>query len=258
MPIPVKVDRRISEAAARFRTILEQAKARDVNEADTVTIVKGLLSDVFGWDPFFEVTAEYAIRGTYCDLAVKTEEQIRYLIEVKAIGSDLRDLHLRQAVGYAANHGIEWVVLTNAAVWQAHRVSFGKPISHDMVFQLDFLNDNVKKDDFKERAFLLSKEGASKSAIAQYHEERLALSKFNVAALIREDAVISVIRRELKRAYPSLNPSVDQVRALVEGDVLKREVVEGEKADAAKKAMRRAAARVLRKAAKSAPKVPAE
>jgi len=247
MAIPAKVEKRIIEGAVRFRPILEQAKARDVNEADTVTIVKGILADVLGWNPFFEVTSEYAIRGTYCDLAVKTDDQIRYLIEVKAIGGDLRDNHLRQAVNYAANHGIEWVVLTNGSVWQAHRVNFGKPITNELVFQIDFLHDSFKTPEFKQRAFLLSKEGTSKSAIVEYHEERLALSKFNVAAIIRDEAVVGVVRRELRRAYPALSPTMEQIQLLIENEVLKRDVVDGEKADSARKAMRRAAQRALRK-----------
>jgi hypothetical protein len=37
MAIPQKVDRRILEGIHRYRPILEQAKARDVNEAGTVT-----------------------------------------------------------------------------------------------------------------------------------------------------------------------------------------------------------------------------
>jgi predicted type IV restriction endonuclease len=246
MTIPQKVDRRILEGTQRYRPILEQARARDVNESDTVTIVKGLLADVFGWNPFFEVTSEYAIRSTYCDLAVKTDDQIRYLIEVKAIGSDLRDNHLRQAINYAANYGIEWVVLTNGSNWQAHRVTFAKPIGHDLVFELDFLHGNPRDANFRATAFLLSKEGMTKSAIAQYHQERLALSKFNAAAIIRSEAVVAVVRRELRRAFPALNPSVEQVRELLETEVLKREVVEGEKADAAAKLMRKAT-RLLRK-----------
>ena len=241
MAIPQKVDRRIADAIARYRPILEQAKARDVNEADTVTIVKGLLADLFGWNPFFEVTSEYAIRSTYCDLAIKSDDQLRFLIEVKAIGADLRENHLRQAVGYAANQGLEWVVLTNGAVWQAHRVTFGKPITNDLVFELDFLASAAHKDSVvRNRAFLLSKEGMTRSAIADYHEERLAFSKFNVAAVLRSDDVLAVARRELKRAFPALNPTVEQIRAMVETEVLKREVVEGEKADAAMKKIRRA------------------
>lgn len=240
MSIPKRTDRRIQDGTKQFRPILEEARTRDINEADTVTIVKHMLAQVFGWDPFFEVTSEYQIRSTYVDLAVQAEERIAFLIEVKAIGSDLRDNHLRQAVGYAANEGVEWVVLTNGVIWQVHSVNFGKPVTHDLVCELDFLTADPKDLRFRERVFLLTKEGMTKSAIAQFHEEKLAMSRFNVAAVIRDEDVLVVIRRELRRAYPKLNPTIEQIRQVVVSDVLKREVVEGERADAAAKRIKKA------------------
>ncbi len=255
MGIPQKVDRRILEGIQRYKPVIVQAKARDVNEADTVTIVKGQLAEIFGWDPFFDVTAEYAIKCTYCDLAVKHDDRIQYLLEVKAIGSDLKENHLRQAVGYAANQGIEWVVLTNAAVWQVHRVTFGKPIGNELVFEIDFLNSSHKDTGVRQQAFLLSKEGITKSAITAYHEERQALSKFNLAAVLRDEDVLMVVRREFRRSFPALNPSLEQLRSLLESDVLKREVVEGAKADEAVKLMGKAR-RALRKTADRSKEAP--
>lgn len=83
----------------------------------------------------------------------------------------------------------------------------------------------------------------TKSAIVRFHEERQALNKFNVAAVLRDEPVLAVVRRELKRAFPNLNPPLDQIRDIVAGEVLKREVVEGEKAELAAKAMRKAGRR---------------
>lgn len=240
MGVPKKVRQRITTGLRNLRPVIEQARARDVNEADTVTIIKAALRDVFGWDPFFEVTSEFSIRGTYVDLAVKTDDHVAYLIEAKAIGADLRDNHLRQAINYAANHGVEWVVLTNALVWQIYHVTFGKPIAHDLVCELNTLEDDPKADRTVESAFLLSKEGIGRSAMEQFHAQRQALSRFNVAAIVRQEAVLTVIRRELRRAYPALNPSLEEIQLLLDGEVLKREVVEGEKATAAMRAMKRA------------------
>lgn len=57
----------------RFQPILASAKARDVNESDTVMIVTDMLADVFGFDKYSEITSEYVIRGTFVDLAIKIE-----------------------------------------------------------------------------------------------------------------------------------------------------------------------------------------
>lgn len=250
MAVPKKVAKRIATGLRKLRPIVEQAKARDVNEADTVTIIEAALRDVFGWDPFFEVTSEFAIRGTFVDLAVKTEDHVAYLIEAKAIGSDLRDNHLRQAVNYAAHQGVEWVVLTNAAVWQIYRVIFSQPVDHELVCELQMLSDDPKAERTIEAAYLLSKEGIGRSAMENYHAQRQALSRFNLAAIVRQEPVLSIVRRELRRAYPQLNPSVDEIRHLLEQEVLKREVVEGDKAAVAMKAMRKAD-RSLRKRRRS-------
>jgi hypothetical protein len=101
--IPKKVAERLVSGIKRFQPILAAAKTRDVGEADTVTIVKDMLADVFGYDKYAEITSEFAIRGTYCDLATKIDGTLQTLIEVKAIDFDLKDQHVKQAVDYAAN-----------------------------------------------------------------------------------------------------------------------------------------------------------
>src|SRR3990172_238435 len=125
----------------------------------TVTIVKDVLADLFGYDKYSEVTAEHTVRGTYCDLAIKIENQVRLLIEVKAVGLDLKESHVRQAVDYAANQGMEWVVLTNGIVWKVFRVGFGKPISQELVFAMDLLDLNPRNSVHVESLFLLTRRG---------------------------------------------------------------------------------------------------
>ena len=50
-----------------------------------------------------EVTSEYAIRGTYRDLAIKIDHALQGLIQIKAIGTELKVQHVKQAVDYTAN-----------------------------------------------------------------------------------------------------------------------------------------------------------
>jgi hypothetical protein len=44
---------------------------RAVSEADTVTVINDMLSDVYGYDKYLHVTSQYAIRGTLVDLPLK-------------------------------------------------------------------------------------------------------------------------------------------------------------------------------------------
>ena len=84
--VPNKVANRLVAGIKHFQPILAAAKARDVGETNTVTIVKDMLADVFGYDKYTELTSEFSIRGTYCDLAIKLDGRLATLIEVKAIG----------------------------------------------------------------------------------------------------------------------------------------------------------------------------
>src|SRR5688572_24338271 len=138
--IPGKVKDRLIAGIKRYQPVLFSAKSRDVNESDTVTIITDILADVFGFDKYSEITSEFVIRNTFVDLAIKLDGTLQMLIEVKAIGLDLKETYIRQAVDYAANQGIEWVILTNGANWQVYKVTFGKPIGHDLVLMINFLN----------------------------------------------------------------------------------------------------------------------
>ena len=55
-----------------------------MSEADTVKLVMDLLEQVFGYDKYADVTSEHAIRGTYCDLAIKIDDKLVQLIEVQS------------------------------------------------------------------------------------------------------------------------------------------------------------------------------
>src|SRR5450759_4940280 len=107
MAIGTRLTERLSAGIKRFQPILAAAKARDVNESDTSVIVADILAEVFGYDKYNEITRELCIRGTYCDLATRIDCKFQMIIEVKAIGLELKESHIKQAVDYAANQGID-------------------------------------------------------------------------------------------------------------------------------------------------------
>ena len=65
MAVPARVLSRLVSGLKKFQPILENAKTRDVNESDTVTILADILQDVFGYDKYTDITSEHAIRGTF-------------------------------------------------------------------------------------------------------------------------------------------------------------------------------------------------
>jgi hypothetical protein len=246
MPIPKKVADRISAGLKRFKPVIESAKSRDVNESDTSMIVTDMLADVFGFDKYSEITREYAIRGTYCDLAVKVESKLQTLIEVKAINVALKENHVKQAVDYAANQGVEWVVLTNGQIWKVFSVSFSKPISADLVLELDLLSLDHNDEDAVEDLFLLSKEGLARSGLDAYNDQLRVRSRYNLAAIILSDPILHALRRELKRLSPDVRISVEEIAEALQHEVLKRDAIEGDKFTEASKIAAKAASKALR------------
>lgn len=247
--IPKRVAERLTAMIKRYQPIVSDARKRDVGEADTVTIVKDMLADVFGYDKYTEVTSEYAIRGTYCDLATRIDGTLQALIEVKAIGLELKDAHAKQAIDYAANEGADWVLLTNGQRWRVYRVVFSKPIDHEIVVDIDFCALNPRAEADIELLYLWCKEGWVRSVLGEYHTQRQALSRFFVGAMLQTDPVLEVIRRELRRVSPDVRIDVDQLRTVLADEVIKREVLDGEKAEEARKKIAKSTAKALRIAA---------
>lgn len=84
--ITKRVADRLAVGIKHLQPVLNDAKTRDVGEADTVIIVTEMLADMLGYDKFKEITSEFEIKGTYCDLATKVDGKVVLLIEVKARG----------------------------------------------------------------------------------------------------------------------------------------------------------------------------
>ncbi len=247
--IPARVHDRIVSGLKTFQPVIASAKSRDVNESDTVTITVDMLSGIFGYDKYSEITSEHSIRGTYCDLAIKVDAKLELLVEVKAVGSVLKDSHIKQAIDYAANQGVEWVILTNAVSWKVYRVHFTKPIDQELVLDLDITQLNPRSSDHIESLFLLSREAIIKSSLIEYHAQRQAMNRYALAAVLLSEPIVSTIRRELRRITPGVRIEMEEIRASLLGEVLKREVVEGEKADEARRKLNKVQAKVRRAAA---------
>jgi hypothetical protein len=69
MGLSAKVSARITTQLKRYQGVLANLQKRDVSEADTVTVINDMLADICGYDKYLHVTSQYAIRGTYVDLA---------------------------------------------------------------------------------------------------------------------------------------------------------------------------------------------
>ena len=56
-----------------------------------------MLADLLGYEKYVEISTEFAVKGTYVDLAVEVGKEIYFLVQrPKAIGVELKDIHVRQ------------------------------------------------------------------------------------------------------------------------------------------------------------------
>ncbi|MEO9613368.1 MAG: hypothetical protein ABJG86_09460 [Nitratireductor sp.] len=228
--IPKKFVDRVSAHLKKYQKVAIAQQKSDVAEADTVTLVKDILADIFGYDKYEELTSEHQIKATYCDLAVKIGGKLRLLVEVKSTGSSLADNHLRQVIDYGAHQGIHWVILTNAVEWRLIRIYVANQISHEEVCRFDLSEVNAKKEDDLRHLFLFAKEGLTTDAMDAFHQQAQLFNRFTVAAIVCSDPVVSVVRRELRRLFPDLKVGNENLKELIENGVLKREAIEGDKA----------------------------
>jgi hypothetical protein len=83
----------------------------------------------------------------------------------------------KQAVDYAANQGTDWVLLTNGETWRAYRLTFGKPVTSELVLEIHFSQLQPRRDADLELLYHLTREGWTKSAIDDFHTQRQALSR---------------------------------------------------------------------------------
>ena len=227
MGLSARVSARISAQLKKYQGVLKAAQKRDISEADTVTIITDILADIFGYDKYKDISSEHTIRGTYVDLIVTVDEKKRFLIEAKAINIGLKDGHVKQAVDYAANEGISWVVLSNGAVWRLYNIKFSKPIDKILVFEIDLSTCDPKDDDVLCCLGNLSSEGYSKDSLADLLSEKQTSSKYTLTAILRSDAMIEALRKEIRR-LSGLRLDPDYLSSMLEDEILKRELIDSE------------------------------
>ena len=235
MKITKKTEERVKASLQKFQKVLAVAKNHSLNESNTVSIITDILAEVFGYDKYVEVTSEYAIRGTYCDLAIKLNDKVEYLIECKSVETDLKEIHLNQAFSYGAKEGIQWIILTNGIDWQIYRMTFKQPVTWDRVVRFNLTEVSAKNERDMDKLAMVMKEGVEKGAREEMYSKVQCVNKYVAGALILSDQIVSALKREFKKMSDGINVSDAEVIAMLRGSVLRNDILEGEEADSATK-----------------------
>lgn len=241
--IPAKTKTRITAGIKKYAPILTKAQAADINESDTVTIITDMLSEIFGYAKYDEITSEYAIKKTFCDLAIKLDGTPRILIEVKSAGLNLREQHIRQAVDYGSNSGIDWVILTNGVFWKVYSIVYSKPVTAELLYEFDFTSLSTKKASDLEFIYILTKEAmnkSSKNALADYQKQKQVLNRFTIGQILLSDALLDAVRRNIKKVSPDAKITNDEIKEILVNEVIKRDVLDDDKSVEAKRRVTKA------------------
>lgn len=253
-----KTTNRIVKGVKKFQPILLKAKESDINESDTVTIITDMLCEVFGYDKYTNITSEFPIKKTFCDLAVKLDNnKIPFLLECKAVGLELKDNFVRQATNYAVDSGLDWVVLTNGIKWQVYKVVFSKPVEKELVYEFDFCELNMKKQSHIEKLYYLCMEAfakAGKSTLEDFHAQRQIMNGYIIGQLLLSDMVIDSARKQLKKLCPEIKVSSDEISDLIKTEILKQKIVDSEYAQRANKKVYKMTKALVVKTSKGNPK----
>lgn len=189
---------RIIDGMKKYSRIIAQARQRGMNERDTADIVRAMLGDTLGYDPFFEVTAEVSVRGSQADFAVLSGERLLFLVCVKSMRVVPNATHLLRLSGTSAPAYAQWAILTNADTWACYRLGVGPDRHPELAFRVS-LNENSSPEDKASQFFLLSKEGSAQNALDIYWEQSRILNPGRLAAMLLSQDTLNLLRREIQR-----------------------------------------------------------
>lgn len=175
----------------------------DLDESGTRIMINTFLTSILGYQELEEIKTEYMIKGTYADYIVQTGGKRHFLVEVKAFSIDLSDKHLRQAINYGANEGIEWAILTNGRQFQLYKIIFEKPISEKLIYEIDFASDDFNPKDALEQFVYLHRDAVAKKSLADLWSRHSALDPLNIAGLLFSPQVVAFLKKELRAKYDS-------------------------------------------------------
>ena len=238
---------RVAKGLRKYKSVAQKARANGAKESDTRMIVSSIVSDALGWDAFDNLTGEYRIKGSYADFVIRKDGKHFIIIEVKAISTSLNEKHLYQAISYAANEGVEWVILTNGAEWRLYRVLFNKPVEHQLVFEVSLLDEALKPKEKAELMYLLTPEAQRKDELEVHYQRMKALAGSNIAKLLLSESVLTRLRAEIK-ADSGNRVALDELGQLLVDCVIRPEA----QGDPVSKQLKR-----VQRAAKASPRKPA-
>ena len=200
----------VLKAVKKFISVWQEAKEKDLKEADIVTRIILFLTEGLGYDVLKHITKEFQIKERFVDLAIRIDNKVIFYIEAKAANISLKEAHIFQAESYASQSGVNWVVLTNGAEWQLYRLIFEKTgIGRTLMFSIDVINNDI--NEIADKLYYLSYDAIKNNELEEFWEEHSALQPANLIKAIFHEETLMLIRRHLRKRTDLL---VDEEKVL--------------------------------------------
>jgi predicted type IV restriction endonuclease len=197
--------KRIEELQSQLR----KHRRSSLKELPTRTIFIDPLLGSLGWDVRDpdEVELEYpTIDGKAVDYALKINKKVVALVEAKALNDPLDDVKsITQVVGYAANDGVEWCVLTNGVKYRVYSSSQKATAPNKLLFEvsLDPDGDSAQSiDQISSHLSRLSRDSMARGVLDELGEEIFTNAKVRKALDIlfteQDEALVRLVRKTMK------------------------------------------------------------
>jgi hypothetical protein len=83
--------------------------------------------------------------------------------------------------------------------------------------------------------------------LQEFHRQAQILNRYVIAELLTSDAMVSTLRRELRRLFYGIRTSDEELKVLLSNEVIKRDTLDGELPKAAKTLVKKASTALAKK-----------
>lgn len=178
----------VARCIESLRAQIERHRRRGLKEYPTRTILIDPLLQALGWDVRDPdvVELEYpTIDGKSVDYALKINRKPVLLIEAKQLADPLEDVKaIMQAVGYAANDGIDWCVLTNGVRYKVYSTSERAAAPEKLLFEVSLDphdSQGLSAQQVADQLSRLSRESMARGILDDLGEEVFTTAKVRKA-----------------------------------------------------------------------------
>jgi len=178
----------VARCIESLRAQIERHRRRGLKEYPTRTILIDPLLQALGWDVRDPdvVELEYpTIDAKSVDYALKINRKVVLLIEAKQLGDPLEDVKaITQVVGYAANDGIDWCVLTNGVRYKVYSTSERAVAPEKLLFEVSLDprdSQELSAQQIADRLSRLSRESLARGILDDLGEEVFTTAKVRKA-----------------------------------------------------------------------------